>query len=164
MPESRLIKRAEFRSFMELNPSGSKLTYYLIGEGFTNLAESKNAQEYSRQYIHEYTERTDVVGYSPSLAYSADAHTENPVIAKIMEVTDKELTGTDAVVPIVAVNTFDEVETGKCKAYKRNYAIIPDSKADGTDALIYTGTMRAVGDIVEGAYDLAEGTFTATGT
>lgn len=164
MSESRLIKRAELRSFMELNPSGSALTYFLIGEGFTNLAESKNAQEYSRQYIHEYTERTDVVGYAPSLAYSVDAHTNNPVIKKIMEVTDKELTGSDAVVPVVAVNTFEEVETGKCKAYKRNYSIIPDGKGDGTDALVYTGTMHAVGDPVEGAFDLEEKTFTPTGT
>ena len=164
MPESRLIKRAELRSFMELNPSGSSLTFFLIGEGFTNLAESKNAKEYSRQYIHEYTARTDVVGYAPSLAYSVDAHTNNPVIKKIMEVTDKELTGSDAVVPVVAVNTFEEVETDKCKAYKRNYSIIPDGKADGTDALVYTGTLRAVGDPVERAFDLEGKTFTPTGT
>ena len=164
MSESRLIKRAELRSFMELNPTGSAITYFLIGEGFTNLAESKNAQEYSRQYIHEYTERTDVVGYAPTLAYSVDAHTNNEVIKKIMEVTDKELTGSDAVVPVVSVNTFEEVETGKCKAYKRNYSIIPDGKGDGTDALVYTGTLHAVGDVVEGAFDMKTQVFTATGT
>ena len=107
MSESRLIKRAELRSFMELNPTGSALTYFLIGEGFTSLAESKNAKKYSRQYIHEYTERTDVVGYAPTLAYSVDAHTENEVIAKIMEITDKELTvRADSSVPSIIASCW----------------------------------------------------------
>ena len=33
-------------------------------------------------------------------------------------------------------------------------------KGDGTEALIYTGTFKAVGDIVEGTFDIKTETFT----
>lgn len=168
---SRLVKRAEMRSYMDVASSGENENYELIGEGFTSLSESKNPQEYSRQYIHESTERTDVVGYAPSLAYSVDAHTNNPVIAKIIKVTDEELTGSDAKVAIVTVNAFDSQTTGTgsaaatvCKAYKRFYNIIPDNKGDGTEALVYTGNLRAAGDIIIGTFNEATKVFTPSAT
>lgn len=37
--------------------------------GFTSMSESKNSTEYSRQYVDEASERSDVVGYSPSNDY-----------------------------------------------------------------------------------------------
>lgn len=162
--ESRLVKRAELQSYMDVSAT-STAQLELIGEGFTSLTETKNAKEYSRQYIHEYTERTDVVGYAPTLAYSVDAHTNNNVIAKIQKVTDEELTGSDAQVNIVSVNTFDTTGSGEnvvCTAYRRKYAIIPDGKGDGTDALIYTGSFRAVGDIEKGTFNPTTKAFTAT--
>ena len=162
--ESRLVKRAELQSYMDVSTT-STAQLELIGEGFTSLTEAKNPKEYSRQYIHEYTERTDVVGYAPTLTYSVDAHTNNPVIAKIQKVTDEELTGSDAQVNIVSVNTFDTTGSGNsatCAAFRRKYAIIPDGKGDGTDALIYTGAFRAVGDIEKGTFNPSDKTFTPT--
>ncbi len=158
---SRLVKRAEFQSYMNVAASGSTASYELIGEGFTSLSESKNPKEYSRQYVHEITERTDVVGYAPSIAYSVDAHTNNSVITKIMAVTDQELTGADAQVDIVSVNVFAGSETS-APAFKRKYNIIPDNKGDGTDALIYTGTLRAAGDVESGGtFNVTTKTYTA---
>lgn len=161
-PTSRLIMRPEFQAYMNTSDT-STASYELIGEGFTSLTEAKNAKEYSRQYIHEYTERTDVVGYAPTLSYSVDAHTENNVIAKIIAVTDHELTGADAQVDIVCVNLFEATETTNVySAYQRKWAIIPDGKGDGTDALIYTGSLRAVGDITPGTFNTSSKTFSAT--
>lgn len=160
---SRLVKRAELHSYMDVGASGTP-SFELIGEGFTSLSEAKNPKEYSRQYIHEYTERTDVVGYAPAIAYSVDAHTNNSVIAKIIAVTDQELTGADCQVDIVAVNTFETQTSGQstvCTAYKRKYAIIPDNKGDGTDALVYTGNFRAVGDVIPGTFNEETKAFTA---
>lgn len=187
-----LINRYQWRAYMNTGTVNAA-NWKLMGTGFTQLSESKNPKEYSRQYVHEKTERTDVVGYAPSLAYSVDVYDDDPVIAKIVEVTDKELIGTDAQVEIVAVNTWDAIESyvkttdesivpGKtyytkngdtytavdepsaeglgdyyerntaARAYKRTYAVIPDARGDGTDALIYTGTLRAVSDIIEGTW------------
>ena len=43
-------------------------------------------------------------------------------------------------------------------AYQRKYAVIPDSKGDGTDALVYSGNLKAVGDIVKGTFTITGGT------
>lgn len=160
---SKLVSRSELRSYMNTAKASTSATYELIGEGFTSLTEAKNAKEYSRQYIHEKTERTDVVGYAPSLDYSVDVYTNNPVIARIREITDKELIGTDAQVSIVTVEMFSDstVDQTKLVAYERKYAVIPDNKGDGVEALVYSGTFKAVGDIVVGTFNADTKAFTA---
>ena len=153
--ESKLVLRHQFQSYMNTGAASAEAGS-LIGEGFTSLKEAKNPSEYSRKYVHEATERTDVVGYATQIDYTTDTYTENPVIAKIAEVSDKELTGTDAQVDILNVNMFEDAGTGETHAYtayKRRYAIIPDAKGDGTDALVYSGSFKAVGDIVPGTFN-----------
>lgn len=160
---SKLVSRSELRSYMNVSTGDVAAVYELIGEGFTSLTEAKNPKEYSRQYIHEKTERTDVVGYAPSLDYSVDIYTNNPVIKRIREITDKELIGSDAQVSIVNVEIFSDgtVDKTKCVAYERKYAVIPDSKGEGVEALVYTGTFKAVGDIVPGTFNIDTKAFTA---
>lgn len=158
---SKLVSRAEFLSFMNPKPDSGTPAFTLMGEGFTDLTENKNPKEYSRQYVHEKTERTDIVGYATSIAYSIDAYTNNPVISRIVEVHDKELIGTDAQVEIVNVNTF-EGTSGALTAYKRRYAIIPDAKGSGVEALVYSGTFKAVGDIIPGTFDEKTDSFNPT--
>lgn len=152
---NKLVNRNEWAAYMKTAES----VYSIIGEGFTSLTENKNAKEYSRQYVHEKTERTDVTGYASSIAYSCDVYSKDPVIQKIIEITDNEKVGTDAQVEIVSVNLW---QTGGAEnsyvAYQRKYAVIPDSKGDGTDALVYSGNLKAVGDIVKGTFTITGGT------
>lgn len=155
-----LVTRNKRQSYMDTSDTATP-EFNLIGDGFTSLSESKNATEYSRQYVHEATKRTDITGFAPSIAYSADVYSEDPVIVKIIDITDNERVGTDAQVDIVNVNLFEAgVTTGTYVAYKRTYSVIPANIGDGTDALIYTGTFKAVGDAVKGEFTLADKTFT----
>ncbi len=159
---SELVTRSKRQSYMNTGTANAP-AYNLIGEGFTNLAESKNPTEYSRQYVHESTKRTDITGFAPSVAYSVDIYTDNPVIQAVVDITDKELVGTEAQRDIVNVNLFEPIvnSTTEYVAYKRTYSIIPNTLADGTDALIYTGNMKAVGDATKGKFDTSNKTFTA---
>ena len=153
-----LVLRYQFESYMKCRDGSVNL----IGEGFTAFPEAKNAQEYSRKYINYKTEKTDVIGYSPSVGYSCDAIPSDPVVEDVMYITDHELVGAATHREIICVNRWDEDENGKCAAYKRKYAIIPDTKGDGTEALVYSGTMKAVSDIVFGTFDTTNNTFEAT--
>ena len=139
--------------------------YKLMGEGFTDMTESKNPSEYSRKYVSDQSERTDVTGYSPSISYSMDYYSDDPVAQEIRAVTDRELVGTDAQREIILVDLFDGDATNGYTAYKRNYSIIPDTKGSGTDVLIYTGNLRATGEKVKGTFKLptgqTDGVFTA---
>lgn len=157
---NELVLRYQWESYMKCGSADSG-TFELIGEGFTSFPEAKNPKEYTRKYVNYKTEKTDVIGYSPSISYSCDVITGDPVISEIIKITDNELVGTDTHREIVSVNCWEETEANTYKAYKRAYAIIPDGKGDGTDAMIYTGTMKAVGDIVVGRFNRSTNTFTA---
>ena len=154
-----LVIRSQWAAYMKCG-SGQSAAYALMGEGFTDLAESKNPQEYSRHYVHEKSERSDVTGYSPSLSYSMDYYSTDPVCAEIRDITDQEMVGTDAQRQIVLVDLFDGSATAGYTAYERTFAVIPDGKGSGTDALIYTGTIKSAGDLVKGKFVPSTGTFT----
>lgn len=157
-----LVMRYQYESYMAIPPaSGSgDPTYELIGEGFTSFPEQKNPQEYTRKYINYKTEKTDVIGYSPSIEYSCDCISDDPVVQEIVKIHDGELVGNDTHRDVVNVNKWESTAENVYKAYKRTYAIVPNQKGEGTDALIYTGTFRAVSDIVEGTFNTSTKTFT----
>lgn len=134
--------------------------------GFTSLTESKESKEYSRQYVDEATERTDVVGYATGVDYEFDRHTHTAIHDILSKISDDEIVGTDAQVDIVSVDVFDPVGDDEkvCKARMRTYSVIPDSSGDGTDALIYSGTFKAAGEIIHGSATTADDWKTVTFT
>ena len=148
-----LLTRSDKKSVMLVQqPSTAQIDFYLIGEGFTNLSESKNPKEYTRHYIHEKSERSDVTGYAPSLSYSCDAVKGDPVVDDIMYITDHELIG-DKTHRIIVTYYPNEGSADARPGYARVYAVVPDASQDGVDALIYTGTFKAVGDRIHGTYN-----------
>lgn len=150
---STLVSRDQWVAYMNTGTEGTE-EYNLVGEGFTSFSEAKNPKEYTRQYVHEKSERSDVVGYAPSISYSADMYSGAPCVERVAKAADEEQVGNAAHVDIVTVNKWENV------AFKRTYAIIPDGKGDGAEALIYTGTLKAVGEVVKGTFDDATKKFT----
>lgn len=155
-----LVTRNQWETYMECLLLASP-AYHLMGEGFTDLSESKNPKEYSRQYVHERTERTDVTGYAPSIGYSADVYDDNPVVSELVAVSDQELVGSAAQRNFVSVNLWKRVGADTYEAFRRKWAVIPDGKGDGTDALIYTGNLKAVGDFEKGTFNVTTKMFNA---
>lgn len=142
-----LKKRSDKVAFFGVSDSsGGTVTYHRM-QGFTELSTSKNSTEYARQYVDRDMEETDVVGYSPSMGYNFDAYVGNAVHTDIAKITDEEMTGLDAVRPIIVVDmTEDGTEEGSKAAIKRDYAVIPDAEGDGTDAYTYSGTLKVKGE------------------
>lgn len=159
MAGNDLIMRCQWESYMKCGTDDTA-EINLIGEGFTAFPEKKNAKEYTRKYINYRTEKTDVIGYAPSISYSADMINDDPVVKEIVKIHEGELIGVDAHRDVYSVNAWDEGENGECAATMRTYAIIPDEKGSGTDALIYTGTMKAASDMVKGTFNRKTKEFT----
>lgn len=151
-----LVTRDQFESYIEIKGKNQ-----LIGDGFSTLKESKNPKEYTRKYVNMKTEKTDVIGYSPSIEYTLDVYSNSPVVDDFVTIADEELTGNDAIRTITNVNKWKKDEGGKYYAVQRSYAVIPSDKGGGTDALIYSGTMKAASDLVIGTFDYSTKTFTA---
>ncbi len=154
-----IVNRAERKHYLNTGTTENPV-WKQIGEGFTEFMESKNAVSYSRRYIHEVTKRTDVTGYAPEIDYEFEVYRDNPVIEVLREITDLEMCGNSAQVEILTVDIFDETQTnGVYRAVRRRYSVIPDECGEGTDALCYTGTMKAVGDIIPGTFVMSTATF-----
>lgn len=158
-----IVQRSKRVAFMDVDETGSTPKYERM-TNFTTMTNSKNPKEYSRQYVDEDEERSDVVGYAPSIDFSYDRHTNTPVHEKLSKIHDKELLGNDTHVDIVSVDLFTEDEQKRCLATKRTYSVIPDADGDGTDALIYSGSFKSVSEIEEGYATSEDGWKTATYT
>ncbi len=120
-------------------------------KGFTSLSTNKNAGEYTRQYVDEDFETTDVVRISTSMDFNFDYMPSNPVHEKLVEIIDGEKIGDDAVVSILIVD-FSQAGTtaGSYVAVKRDFAVIPGTEGDSLDAYTYSGTFRVKGPRIEG--------------
>ena len=147
----KLVKRSDKVSFFGNMGTGTE-TFNRM-RGFTTMSGSKNPMEYSRQYVDEEFETTDVTGYSPSIEFGFDQYTDDLVHEEMVGILDGEKTGSEARRNIVTVD-FSQPTTGGYKATKREYAIIGDAEGDSMDAYTYSGTFRATGKRITGTASL----------
>lgn len=136
----KLVTRSKKLAFWKL-PDGT----FQRMKGFTDLGYSKNPKEYSRQYVDEDFERTDIVGYAPSISYSFDRYTGNAVLEDIVTMTENEYTGDLMKRTIVTVDLVCEATNN---AKMRDYAVIPDTSGDSTDCLTYSGNFKLKGELM----------------
>lgn len=136
---TKLVQRADKVAFMKV-----KDTYHRM-KGFTGLSNSKNPKEYTRQYVDEMFETTDVVGISASIEWGFDQLLGDPVHDKLAQLIDDEIIGTDAVVEILVVDFTKKAGSG-FEARERKYSVIPNTDGGSMDAYTYEGTFRVNGD------------------
>lgn len=157
----QLVKRSGKVAFM--NVGTSEEPKYQRMTKFTEMSQSKNAVEYSRTYVDEDGEVTDVTGYSPEISYAFDQYTGNAVHEKLVDIADNEKTGADALVDILIVDFSKKDSTGSgYEARLRTYSVIPDTEGDSTDAYTYSGTFRKNGKFKVGTATLSENDTVAT--
>ena len=162
MADRKLVKRSDKVSFLGCLKDGSEKFNRM--RGFTTLSGSKNPSEYSRRYVDEEFETTDVTGYSPSIEFGFDQYSGDLVHDEMVDILDGEKTGTEARRNIVTVDFSQPIsgQEGTYKATKREYAIIGDSDGDSMDAYTYSGTLRATGSRIEGTATLNDDSSVAT--
>lgn len=139
----KIVKRSDKVAFM--NTGTTEAPVYTRMRKFTEMSNSKNPKEYSREYVDEDGEVTDVTGYSPEKSYAFDQYKDNAVHEKIAKIADDELKGDDAIVEILVVDKSSAETSGKFEARKRKYTVVPDTDGDSTDAYTYSGTFKANG-------------------
>ena len=140
------IPRSKKIAFMEVDNG----TFYRM-KGFTALSTNRNPKEYTRQYVDESFETTDVVAISTSMEFTFDQMQNDPVHEKLIDIIDGEKIGDDAVVSIVVVDlTRHGSTTGGFKAVKRDFVVVPGTEGDNMDAYTYSGTFKAKGERIEG--------------
>ena len=158
----QLVKRSRKVAFMDV--STTSIANFLRMTKFTEISKSKNPTEYSRSYVDEDGEVTDVTGYSEEISYNFDLHVGNLVNEKLVDITDNEKTGADALVRILQVD-FTKPKGSGYEARLRTYSVVPDSEGDSTDAYTYSGAFRKNSNMTIGVAtmnaDNTKATFTA---
>lgn len=169
MSDKKLVLRHEVLTFMKPLKIDGKNTFdekYHRLYGFTELSETANPQEYTRKYIDEARERTDIVGMTKTSSFNLDYHEGDLVHADIKNMYDKELTGTNTEREFIAVELFKDVKytetptlqtketkTGEAKTGKRailrKYTVII-SDSGGEEAVTFAGSFNVSGDRIEG--------------
>ena len=159
----KLVKRSGKVAFMDV--STTQIPNFLRMRKFTEISKSKNPTEYSRTYVDEDGEVTDVTGYSEEISYAFDLYSGNLVHEKIVKITDDELTGDEVLVKILIVDFSKPVGSGY-EARLRTYSTVPDTEGDSTDAYTYSGAFRKNSKMTKGVATLKSdntvATFTAT--
>lgn len=154
--------RHEQLAFYGIPSSGQAGYVWVRMKYFTSLGINRNPIEHNRKYVDEKSQRNDVVGYNTSISYNFDSYRNDQVLADIANIHKKELTGKDAVRPIMLVNTWDDTAT------MRNFSVIPGSEGDDANIYTYSGTLKANGEITTGTVSTSDGyihvDFTADGT
>ena len=143
-----IVERHKILAFMGVVGTGGTVTYHRMKK-FTQFSHSKNPIEYSRQYVDEPFQQTDVVGFAPSYAYAFDKHTDLAVQNDIIGITNGEMLGDDAVRTIIIVDTTEATEssgTYTASAIKRDYSVIPNSEGDNINIYTYSGNLKARGE------------------
>ena len=133
-----LKKRSDKVAFLEVDEVLTRM------EGFTTFSQSKNPTEYSRRYVDQDFENTDVTGYSPQIGFGFDQYEGNDVHDLIVDILDNEKLGNDAIVTICVVDVTDGT------AIKREWTVVGDSEGDSMDAYTYSGNFRVKGEKVFG--------------
>ena len=155
----QLVKRSGKVAFMDV--STTSIANFLRMTKFTEISKSKNPTEYSRSYVDEDGEVTDVTGYSEEISYAFDLYKGNLVHQKLVNITDNELTGNDALVKILQVDFSKPVGSGY-EARLRTYSVVPDTEGDSTDAYTYSGAFRKNSTMTIGVATISENNTKAT--
>ena len=158
--EEKIVKRSDKVAFM--NTGTSELPKYERMRKFTELSNSRNPQEYSRQYVDRDGEDTDVTGFSPEKGFAFDEYSNNPVHKKIVDIIEDEKKGNDAIVEILVVDKSRPTEDDGFEARKRNYSVVADSDGDETNAYTYSGSFKSNGDFEKVTVELNEDETIAT--
>ncbi len=146
---NKIVKRSDKLAFFGVPDTEGKITYYRM-KGFNEIATQKGPIEYSRQYVDQEFEQSDVVGYSPSISYSFDQFEDDAVHSDLAGIAEKELVGAAAVRSVIMVDLSRTGEEGVCPAVKRDFAVICDSEGDSMDAYTYSGNLKVKGEKVFG--------------
>lgn len=157
----KLVGRHEKVAYYGVPDTDGNVVYHRMC-GFTKMDTSKNPVEYSRRYIDESFEQTDIVAMSPSIAFAFDRYSGNPVHDDIVNISDNEILGTGAVRSIVLVDVSAADNEGSCPAVMRDFSVMVETEGNSTDAYTLSGTMSTKGEKVFGTAALSQDAMTLT--
>ena len=139
--------------------------YKLCGVGFSSLNESPSAEEDEKIYINMKSASTKVKSYKTEFSFEAELIKEEEATMWLYDVGRNHKTGSDAMTDYVRVELFRPIEGEENTFTARKFkvsAIISENAGEGGEPLQTTGSLKAVGDFIDGKFNTSTRTFTST--
>lgn len=131
----------------------------LCGIGFTKLDESPGAQSDNTTYINETTSSSDIIGYETEFPYEFDAVPSQRALYTLWKDGRDHHTGADAQHTYVRVEMFNPIGTpgpDSAEYTARKFVVsneVSSFSGGGGQKITASGTLKAVGDPVQGKFD-----------
>ncbi|MGL5765168.1 MAG: hypothetical protein ACRCX8_05935 [Sarcina sp.] len=159
----KTVQRNQIADYLNVSKTG-EATYKLMGVGFTSLDESPGAQTETKVYISDSSASTVIKSYETQFPFEADFVSDEEALMALYQVGRNHLTGIDAEFDYVRVDLYDTATSGSYPARKFRVACeISDCSGEGGETMVVSGNLNAVGDPVEGTFNVSTKTFTPAG-
>lgn len=138
-----------------------------LGGVITEVSESSNPKESTKQYIQDKSETVNVTGYSNEFPITMDMVKGDDVFENFYEKFYERKTGDDLKIDHYIVNLWEQIEengtaaenTYKCRKIKQTVSISECNGEAGAQKQI-NGSLKG-GDFVYGTFNTSTKTFTA---
>ncbi|MGL5330437.1 MAG: hypothetical protein ACRDD7_14295 [Peptostreptococcaceae bacterium] len=157
----KTVLRNMIADYLQVPGTGDTKEYVLMGTGFKSLDESPGAKMESTIYINQVSESSTITQYATKFPFTADTIADEKAVMALYNVGRDHLTGIDAEFEYIRVDLYSPGTTGKFKARKFKVAAeISDFKGNGGEKVEVSGTLNAVGDPIQGEFDITTKAFT----
>ncbi len=162
-----IVQRHQFADYLNVSKTETP-EFRLMGTGFTTLNESPNAQTETKKYVNEKSSTTTVTEYQTQFPYESDLIADEKCVIALYEVGRNHATGSDAQKDYVRVELWNPVvddTTGEASttefAARKFVVSVEVSSIEGETDMKISGNLNAVGDPIEGTFNVTSKTFTA---
>lgn len=159
------IMRYHVADYLDVSATDGTEDYALCGVGVTTLDENPNAQESTKVYVNDKNSTTTVKSYQVEFSFEAELIKEEEALMKIYDIARNQKTGADAQVNYVRVELFEPI-TGSDNTYKaRKFVtsvVVSSVTGAGGEELVESGSLKAVGDFIDGTFNVETRAFTAS--
>lgn len=158
---STKIKRSNFKTFMDVNPSGTA-SYQLIGDGHKTGLINYNPKDTEEQYINQDTASVSLDGYAPTMPLEMTALEGDAIFELVDSLRKARSIGADAQTTIVHVWYYEGAVSGTYPAEQQSVILEVDTfGGDAGNPVQLNYTLKYNGDHTVGRYNPSSGTFAA---
>ncbi|MDU6533902.1 MAG: hypothetical protein E6517_00475 [Intestinibacter bartlettii] len=159
------LKRKDFADYLNTAAKDTDALYALLGYGVESLDEEPGAQTDTTCYINDETSSTTVTKYETQFPYTSEIIMEQEAIKSLYLTGRNHETGTDAERDYVRVDMFDPVSGSEGTYQARKFRVaneVSKFSGEGGEKMKVEGVLHAIGDPIQGTFNVTTKTFTAT--
>lgn len=159
------VIRYQIADYMNVSDNISTQEWQLMGVGFNTLDENPRAQIDTKAYISDASASSVTKGYQTQFPFDTDLIASDKAIMKLYDIGRNQLTGGGVEFDYVRVELFRPVEGAPNTFTARKFRVaaeVAGMAGTGAEIVHVTGNLNNVGSFVDGQFNTATKTFTAS--